>query len=255
MNAGIRSSACPPVIPAEFERNLRPGPDVMTGDRPADGGDQMRRPFNILAGTLFTLASLLTWVVLAPPPSFACSCALVSIADFNQPENQVFVGTAGALGPQGQPVAVELWLHGTGAGPLVWLARDSFGDGASCGTAPLPQGTRWILGTWLEASDAQPRIGLCNPHARIDSPEGQAMLGEALAAFGAGVAPPGRHSATRLRPARPGAPHRHRGARRRRGWRDRGVRAAAFLALGQEVLDPAPDPRRAQAQVGVVLVR
>jgi hypothetical protein len=162
----------------------------MTGDRPAAEGNQMRRPFSILAGTLFTLASLLTWVVLAPPPSFACSCALVSIADFNQPENQVFVGTAGALGPQGQPVAGELWLHGTGAGPLVWLARDSFGDGASCGTAPLPQGTRWILGTWLEASDAQPRIGLCNPHARIDSPEGQAMLGEALAAFGAGVDPP-----------------------------------------------------------------
>lgn len=150
----------------------------------------MRRPFSILAGMLFTLANLLTWVVLAPPPAAACSCALVAIADFKQPENQVFVGTAGALGPEGQPVAVQLWLHGTGAAPLVWLAPDSFGDGAACGTAPLPQGTRWILGTWLEAPNAQPRIGLCNPAARIDSPEGQAMLAEALTAFGAGVAPP-----------------------------------------------------------------
>src|SRR3989304_4677197 len=115
----------------------------MPGARPADGGDQMRRPFSILAGTLFTLASLLTWVVLAPPPSFACSCALVSIADFNQPENQVFVGTAGALGPQGQPVAVELWLHGTGAGPLVWLAPAACLGGAPRRTtppAPAPRG-------------------------------------------------------------------------------------------------------------------
>src|SRR4030067_3682118 len=102
----------------------------------------MRRPFTILAGTLFPPASLLPWVVLAPPPSFGCSCALVSIADFNQPENQVFVGTAGALGPQGQPVAVELWLHGTGAGPRVWLPPRSLPGGGGPRPSPPPPRTR-----------------------------------------------------------------------------------------------------------------
>jgi hypothetical protein len=108
------------------------------------------------------------------------------------PQQQVFVATAGEFGPGGQPVAVRLWLHGTGAAAVVVLARDSFGQGGGdCTIPPLAPGTRWILGTWLEAPGAQPRISLCNPHAQLDTPEGQAMLREAQTAFGAGVAPAG----------------------------------------------------------------
>lgn len=152
----------------------------------------MRRSLTLAAGAFYLVLNAFVWLALPPPPAVACSCAQVSIGDMNGPENQVFVATAGVLGPGGQPVAVERWLHGTGAAPVVVLARGSFGQGggADCTIPPLPEGTNWILSTWLEAPGAQPRVGLCNPLAQLDSPEGQAMLGAAVAAFGAGFTPP-----------------------------------------------------------------
>jgi hypothetical protein len=151
----------------------------------------MRRSVGVTAAAIYALLNVFVWFVLAPPPTVACSCVLSSIADMDRPENQVFVGTAGAFGPGGQPMTVELWLHGPGLAPTVVLARDSFGQGGGDCTVPaLPPGTRWVLSTWLGAPGAQPRIDACEPHARLDTPDGQAMLREALTAFGTGVAPP-----------------------------------------------------------------
>jgi hypothetical protein len=87
-------------------------------------------------------------------------------------------------------VRVETWFSGTGAAALVYLAKQSFGDGAACGITPPVAGTRSIWVTWIPEGGGDPTTGLCSPHADLGTPEGVAMVQEATALFG-GTAPPG----------------------------------------------------------------
>lgn len=124
-------------------------------------------------------------------PVAACSCAgFQSMKDHATAENAVFTGTAGVMEVRGVPVQVDQWLWGKGAAPVVWLTANSFGDGASCGATPPTPGTRWIWVAWLPGNNGDFGTGLCSPHQRLDSPEGQAMLDEAVALFGV-AEPPG----------------------------------------------------------------
>jgi hypothetical protein len=124
-------------------------------------------------------------------PVAACSCAgFQSMKDHANADNAVFTGTAGVMEVRGVPVEVDQWLWGMGAAPVVWLTANSFGDGASCGDTPPTPGTRWIWVAWLPGNNGDFGTGLCSPHQRLDSPEGQAMLDEAVALFGV-TEPPG----------------------------------------------------------------
>lgn len=135
-------------------------------------------------------------LVASPRPVLACSCAgFQSMADHAAPENAVFTGIAGAREPRGVPVQIDQWLWGAGAAPVVWLSDESFGDSGMCGADPPPAGTSWIWVTWRPANERDFGTGLCQPQARLDSPEGREMLAEAIEFFGGG-APPGTAAPT-----------------------------------------------------------
>jgi hypothetical protein len=105
--------------------------------------------------------------------------------DYATVENAVFTGTAGVQAGRGVPVEVDQWLWGQGAAPVVWLTASSFGDSAGCGTtAPLP-GSSWIWVAWLPGNDGDFGTGLCSPAGQLGTPDGDAMLKDALAVFGA----------------------------------------------------------------------
>jgi hypothetical protein len=118
----------------------------------------------------------LTFVWAGSPTAFACSCIQITIGELDPVQNQVYVATAAQATPLGTPMAVERWFIGPGAAPVVVLGPASFGDSAGCGTDPFPPGSRWIVSTWAGDPTQPPTTGLCQPHAQLDTPEGQAML-------------------------------------------------------------------------------
>lgn len=147
----------------------------------------LRRLGPALAVPVLTSAA---WLMAAGPAA-ACSCAMPGpMSDYAAPDNAVFSGRAGALDGRGVPVEVDTWYHGTGAAPLVYLAKASFGDGASCGVTPPVPGSGWIWVTWLPPEGGDPQAGLCSPSAQLGTPEGDQMVADATATFG-GAPPPG----------------------------------------------------------------
>jgi hypothetical protein len=123
-------------------------------------------------------------------PVVACSCAMPgSLAEEARPETAIFSGTADLQQARGVPVAVDQWFWGAGASTVVWLSSQSFGDGASCGVGAPPPGSRWIWVTWRQENEGDFLTGLCSPSGNLATPEGQAMLDEAVATFANGVLP------------------------------------------------------------------
>lgn len=144
------------------------------------------------AGLLLVAAFLVSVGLLlaSARPVVACSCAMPGpIEDYATADNAVFTGTAGLKLDRGVPVEVTQWLWGKGAAPVVWLNATSFGDSASCGVAPPTPDTSWL---WVAFAleDGTFGTGLCSLYGQLGTPEGDAMLAEALAVFD-GVAPPG----------------------------------------------------------------
>ena len=143
------------------------------------------------AALLLIAASLIAicGVLMTPRPVGACSCVpLGTMKDYAKPENAVFTGTAGVREARGVPVAVDRWMWGVGAAPIVWLTASSFGDSAACGVEPPPPGTAWIWVAWRpEQGDFA--TGLCSPAANLATGEGRAMLADAESVFKA-VPPP-----------------------------------------------------------------
>lgn len=141
----------------------------------------------------------------APPPIRACSCMQPEpmAAYRGDPLKLVFVGTIASAGPAGVEVAVERWFQGASAA-VVRLAGEMFGDGgASCQTPLPPVGSRWIYVAYIANPGEQPQVNLCTPHARMDTPEGEAMTKEALAAFGSGAPPVGPPAGPEVEPTPP----------------------------------------------------
>jgi len=146
-----------------------------------------RRAGLLLAAALFTAVGI---VLGTARPAAACSCAMAgAMKEYATVEHAVFTGRAGERGARGVPVEVTQWLWGQGAAPAVWLTANSFGDSAGCGTNPPQPGTSWIWVTWLPGNNGDFGTGLCSPAAQLGTPEGQAMLEDALAVFGASVPP------------------------------------------------------------------
>lgn len=144
------------------------------------------------SGLLVSIAFLSTalWLT-AAGPTFACSCVEPQpMATYGTADHAIFSGAAGPSDARGVPVRVALWFSGPGAAPIVYLAATSFGDGAGCGTSLPPAGTEWIWVSYLPEGGGDPITGLCSPHGRLGTPDGDAMLADATATFG-GAAPPG----------------------------------------------------------------
>ncbi|HEY8167640.1 MAG TPA: hypothetical protein VIF84_02890 [Candidatus Limnocylindrales bacterium] len=158
--------------------------------------------FGLLAAFVLTFAL----AAFVPAPTFACSCALITIGELDPTQNQVYVATAGEPIPDGTPMAVERWFAGPGAAPVVLLGASSFGDSAGCGTPQFAPGSRWIVSAWAGDPTQPPTTGLCQPHAPLDSPEGQAMLTQAAAAYGDGSTPEGGGGPSASPTAAPSAP-------------------------------------------------
>jgi hypothetical protein len=137
-----------------------------------------------------TFLSMALWLT-AAGPAFACSCVGPQpMAAYATADNAVFSGTAGPRDNRGVPVRVSAWFSGRGAAPIIYLAAQSFGDSAACGTNVPNAGTDWIWVTYLPEGGGDPIAGLCSPHAQLGTPEGDAMLKDATATFG-GVVPLG----------------------------------------------------------------
>jgi hypothetical protein len=165
-------------------------------------------------------------------PVAACSCvAFGSMKDYAKPENAIFTGTAGAAQARGVPVQVDRWLWGKGAAPVVWLAASSFGDGASCGTTPPKPGTAWLWVAWLPGNRGDFGTGLCSPSGDLATPEGQAMLADALTVFQAIPPPAATPEPTAAAAGPPGTPDPVATSRDATGLTIGAVLVAASLAL------------------------
>ena len=139
-------------------------------------------------------------------PAVACRCAMNSaMKEYATGDHAVFTGTAGDRQDRGVPVEVTQWLWGQGAADVVWLTASSFGDSAGCGTNPPPPGSSWIWVAWLPGNNGDFGTGLCSPAAQLDTPEGKAMLADALAVFDA-AAPPGATAEPTPAPESPTVP-------------------------------------------------
>jgi hypothetical protein len=160
------------------------------------------RMLTLVVGT--TLAMTVQMAV--PGTTLACSCmAPQPMAAYAGDPNQViFSGTVQPIEARGVPVLVSQWFQGPGAAAVVGLDPSGFnGDGASCGISVFPAGTEWIFVAWRQET-GELVVNLCSPHAMLSTPEGQAMLADAVTTFGGGGAPtPGPVSPG---PDAPGAP-------------------------------------------------
>lgn len=142
------------------------------------------RPANILIAVAAFIAMGL--VGLVPGQAFACSCAgpQPMPAYAGDPRILIFSGTIAPGDGPGVTVLVERWFQG-GTNPEVELDPREFGiHGESCQIARPPAGSRWIFVAWVVTVGNLPSVGLCSPHALLDTPEGQAMLADATATFG-----------------------------------------------------------------------
>ena len=121
-------------------------------------------------------------------PTVACSCAMPGdpMADAaKEPRTAVFTGMVGLPTPEGVPVAVSRWFKAAPPGPVVLLDSQGFEDpnGGMCGTNRPAAGSEWIFVAWFNER-ARFDVNLCSTHADLASPEGQALLADAEAAFG-----------------------------------------------------------------------
>ncbi len=149
------------------------------------------RRLTLLASVAFL--SIALWL-LAAGPTVACSCVQPQpMAAYGTGDNVVFSGTAGPRDARGVPVRVATWFSGRGPAPVVYLAASSFGDGSACGTGLPAAGTDWIWVAFLPEGGGDPVTGLCEPHGQLGTPEGDAMLADAVATYGGAPAtgPPG----------------------------------------------------------------
>jgi hypothetical protein len=160
-----------------------------------------------VAGILISAGLLTSWLAL-PQSVVACSCATGSIVEFAKFEGSVvFSGLVGPRDPIGLQVAVDRWFAGPGVAPLVhldptYLDRDSGG----CGVPAPPAGTRWLFGGSLLPGSDLISVSLCSPQGNLATPEGQALLADAVAAFAGAPVPPPANPGPTSAPAAPAAP-------------------------------------------------
>ena len=134
---------------------------------------------------VFALVGLSALAGLVDPTStYACSCVQPRpIAEYRgNPEYAVLVGRVASIDAnQRGSFAVEQWFQG-GSDPIVPVQG---GQGADCGL-PLATGQHLVLVAFVESGIVH--AGVCSPAGDLNTPDGQALAREVVAAFGPGVA-------------------------------------------------------------------
>jgi hypothetical protein len=164
-----------------------------------------RRLLTAVAAVAWATGLVLGTGLAVPRVAVACSCmAPQPLAAYEGPENVILAGEVLGRDDPGIRVGVEQWFAGTDPAPVVRIAAD-FGNGASCGVGSVPaEGSRWIWVLWRPADEGvlgelganeNLQTNICQPYASLDTPEGQALLEEAVATFGDGAAVPGESAA------------------------------------------------------------
>ena len=130
------------------------------------------------------------WVTQLSAPTIARACSCVpwpeTVAAYRTDANVlVLAGTVVALEGQNGMFGIERVFKG----PVPAVAMPIVGgNDAMCGLS-LKLGDRLVLAAWVEDGVLQPSS--CMPSAQLASPEGDALLADAEAAYGSGVSPPG----------------------------------------------------------------
>lgn len=152
-----------------------------------------------LAALLLALGLSLGTGIAIPSVAVACSCiGPQPLAAYAGPDTVIFAGEVVTDDADGVLVGVDQWFSGDGAGPLQVIQGD-FGNGASCGIGTRPTvGSRWLVVAWrppdgslLPDLQVTPvSISICQPFVNLDTPEGAALLAEAMETFGDGAGIP-----------------------------------------------------------------
>lgn len=141
---------------------------------------------------LRTSAALVLMLVFAgsavPPCTLACSCMPIGpLVDYVQDANNaVMVGTVGGgLGEDRYAFSVERWYAGPEPAAIVTIAG---GDPAMCGV-PLAPGDRLVFAASRDESGVYFPSN-CMPFAKVDDPNGAALIAEADRTLGGGPTEP-----------------------------------------------------------------
>ena len=133
--------------------------------------------------------------IIAPQIAVACSCvAQMPLAEYAGEDTVIFAGTVTNSDEDGLLVNVDQWFSGTGAAPVILISGE-FGDSAACGLGGRPPaGSSWLVvggrvddgGLVPELTGAPVMVSICSPFVDLATPEGQALLAEAVETFGGG---------------------------------------------------------------------
>ena len=141
-----------------------------------------------------TLIVALAFVTLALPKGVAaCTCISRGIDTAGtQPDMVVFSGVTEPRDIRGFPVRITRWFKWSGDMPeRVWLDPRGFNGasmGSDCTIPQLPIGFEFIVAS--SATDGRYHVGACTPRGEMQTPEGQALLADAMRVFGTGASPP-----------------------------------------------------------------
>jgi hypothetical protein len=148
----------------------------------------MQRRGSILAALVLGLSAVWLQAVALPGRVVACSCMPPSpLAEIvTQADVSVVVATPGAPLAEVTPLTVGAWYHGNDPVDAIWL-RGGTGMASSCDVF-LTVGQAYLLVLYSEGGLYS--TNSCAPNAQLGTPEGDRLLAEAEAAFGAPQPPP-----------------------------------------------------------------
>ncbi len=142
-----------------------------------------------MAAALLAFSAYALQAVHLPGRVLACSCAgPPSMAELVPREGlALLIGTVGQRGPDVTPITVEGWFGQPDPPDLVFImSGESFGS--SC---DLYVGTneRWLL-TLYRTREGPYDTSTCSPNGQLGTPDGDALVADAIAVFGAPTSPP-----------------------------------------------------------------
>jgi hypothetical protein len=144
----------------------------------------------VAAALLVAAAALFVQAIELPIPVQACSCVapLPTLADVADEEGATIeLATVGQQMPDRTPALVNAWFRGAQPADVVWLSGGS-NMMSSCDVG-VSAGQQWLF--VLSGGDAGVYSAIsCSPQGMIGTPEGDALLADALAIFGSPQAPP-----------------------------------------------------------------
>lgn len=155
----------------------------------------MQRAARVFAAFLIAFGAFAFQAVQLPGRALACSCLRPPAPLAEQAAKDpvtIVAGTVGAAQADRTPLVVDTWFHGEFATDLIWLSGGR-NQMSSCDVF-MTAGERRVMSLWggPAAPDARGlySTSLCSSNAAVGTAEGDALLAEAVAAFGTGQPPP-----------------------------------------------------------------